>query len=319
MEAALFATARREMMTGAGAGGNAELAEAFATVLERGGEAGLDALLAEIVRKRDGLRAFIGQVGGDGSGFRRCSRSSASRRATAPRRIAGVRLAAAGLPARLFRTPSPRPPRRSTRARVLNNILPHARLAFAESRPGSPAASARQGIPEGRRRPLRSVEGLQEGAARPPARPARALCWRQPTPSSRPSDRLALFRMLEGTRAALTIADWLIGRYEQLKTRARLSRLQRPHHPHRQPAGAAGCRPLGAVQARPGHRPHPARRGAGHQPRPVGSGEAAGRGVFRRHGARDDVHRTVFAVGDEKQSIYSFQGAAPEFLRRQPA
>ncbi len=31
-------------------------------------------------------------------------------------------------------------------------------------------------------------------------------------------DRLALFRMLEGTRAALTIADWLIARYEQLKS-----------------------------------------------------------------------------------------------------
>ena len=35
-------------------------------------------------------------------------------------------------------------------------------------------------------------------------------------------------------------------------------------------------------------------------------------------GARDGVMRTVFAVGDEKQSIFSFQGAAPrEFdLRR---
>ena len=35
-------------------------------------------------------------------------------------------------------------------------------------------------------------------------------------------------------------------------------------------------------------------------------------------GARDGVKRTIFAVGDEKQSIFSFQGAAPrEFdLRR---
>ncbi len=34
---------------------------------------------------------------------------------------------------------------------------------------------------------------------------------------------------------------------------------------------------------------------------------------FSGLGARDNVHRTVFAVGDEKQSIYSFQGADPEF------
>ncbi|MGC2025560.1 MAG: double-strand break repair helicase AddA, partial [Bradyrhizobium sp.] len=35
------------------------------------------------------------------------------------------------------------------------------------------------------------------------------------------------------------------------------------------------------------------------------------------HGARDGVTRTMFAVGDEKQSIFSFQGAAPlEFAER---
>src|SRR5437588_5210399 len=38
---------------------------------------------------------------------------------------------------------------------------------------------------------------------------------------------------------------------------------------------------------------------------------AAGRGV------RDEMLRTIFAVGDEKQSIFSFQGAAPhEFDQR---
>jgi ATP-dependent helicase/nuclease subunit A len=35
------------------------------------------------------------------------------------------------------------------------------------------------------------------------------------------------------------------------------------------------------------------------------------------HGARDGITRTMFAVGDEKQSIFSFQGAAPrEFAER---
>ena len=33
---------------------------------------------------------------------------------------------------------------------------------------------------------------------------------------------------------------------------------------------------------------------------------------FTPGGARPNVRRTVFAVGDEKQSIFSFQGAAPK-------
>ena len=59
MEAALFAEARREMIAGATDGGSADLAEAFAMVLERGGESGLDALLSGIIDRRDALRRFI--------------------------------------------------------------------------------------------------------------------------------------------------------------------------------------------------------------------------------------------------------------------
>lgn len=40
--------------------------------------------------------------------------------------------------------------------------------------------------------------------------------------------------------------------------------------------------------------------------------EMLAREFFSGSGAREEVLRTVFAVGDEKQSIYSFQGAAPE-------
>ena len=48
----------------------------------------------------------------------------------------------------------------------------------------------------------------------------------------------------------------------------------------RRPGGGA----LGAVQARWRARPHPDRRGAGHQPRAMGDRRRAGRGILRRRG-----------------------------------
>ncbi|MBA3048627.1 UvrD-helicase domain-containing protein, partial [Brevundimonas sp.] len=43
----------------------------------------------------------------------------------------------------------------------------------------------------------------------------------------------------------------------------------------------------------------------------------SGAGAERRRGQEARIPRTVFAVGDEKQSIYSFQGARPERLRQE--
>ncbi|MEZ5898110.1 MAG: double-strand break repair helicase AddA [Hyphomicrobiaceae bacterium] len=44
--------------------------------------------------------------------------------------------------------------------------------------------------------------------------------------------------------------------------------------------------------------------------------EALAREFFSGSGAREGVVRTLFAVGDEKQSIYSFQGAEPERFKK---
>ena len=56
----------------------------------------------------------------------------------------------------------------------------------------------------------------------------------------------------------------------------------------------------------------PDRRGAGHEPGAMGDRARADGGVLRRR-RRDasGAPRTIFAVGDEKQSIFSFQGADP--------
>ncbi len=43
----------------------------------------------------------------------------------------------------------------------------------------------------------------------------------------------------------------------------------------------------------------------------MGGGTAIDGGIFRRSGAREDGQRTVFAVGDIKQSIFGFQRADP--------
>ena len=61
----------------------------------------------------------------------------------------------------------------------------------------------------------------------------------------------------------------------------RIARLRRPDHPHPHPPGALGIG-LGALQARPRHRPSAGRRSAGHEPRAVGHHQAVRRRVHQR-------------------------------------
>ncbi|QKC80583.1 double-strand break repair helicase AddA [Mesorhizobium sp. NZP2077] len=307
MEASLFAAARREMISGTAAG-NADLADAFATVLECGGEAGLDALLGEIVRKRDGLRQFLDAVGVDGfqplfDEFHFHPGQTAEGLAASvwplpgflPDDFAGFAQAAESTDARS----------------VLNNILPYARQAFAE------------GDPVRRLQLLARAFLKTDGDPYDPSKAfKKALTDRLPDLAERyrsaanaiieTVDRLALFRMLEGTRAALTIADWLIARYDVLK-RSR---------------GFLDFNDLITrtvnLLARPDAGPwvqYKLDQGIDHilldeaQDTSPDQWEVVKRlaeEFFAGFGARDRVHRTVFAVGDEKQSIYSFQGAAPD-------
>ena len=133
------------------------------------------------------------------------------------------------------------------------------------------------------------------------------------------ADRLALFRMLEATSAALVAADWLIARYERMKAATRLPRLQRPDHPHRAAAVARRRRPVGAVQARPGHRPHPDRRGAGHQPGAMGRGAAPRRRVLlRARRARQCRAHGVCGRRREAVDLLLPGRRSPAFRRRQP-
>ncbi|MER8374937.1 double-strand break repair helicase AddA [Mesorhizobium sp. M1406] len=309
MEASLFAAARRDMISGTAAG-DRDLAEAFATILDRGGEAGLDALLGEIVRKRDGLRNFIDAVGREGTRFQALFDEFHFRPGQTAEGIAASAWPLPGFLPDYFAGFAQAADATDARA-VLNNILPYARQAFVESDPI-------------RRLQLLARAFLKtDGDAYDPAKAfKKALVDRLPDLAERylsaastiveTVDRLALFRMLEGTVAALTIADWLIARYEVLKrSRGFLD------------FNDLIIRTVNLL-ARPDAGPwvqYKLDQGIDHilldeaQDTSPDQWEVVKRlaeEFFAGFGARDRVHRTVFAVGDEKQSIYSFQGAAPD-------
>ena len=90
---------------------------------------------------------------------------------------------------------------------------------------------------------------------------------------------VALVELTRGAAAARARHHPPLCRRQAASRRARLRRPDRRHAP---PAGERRERRLGALQARRRHRPRAGRRGAGHQPRPVGGDPPPHRGVLRR-------------------------------------
>ncbi|MGB3540697.1 MAG: double-strand break repair helicase AddA [Mesorhizobium sp.] len=309
MEAALFAAARRDMISGAG-GDNIELADAFATILERGGEAGLDALLGEIVRKRDGLRTFIGQIGGDGSAFQALFDEFGFPAGQSAEDIALSVWPLPGFGADYFATLA-LTCRQTGANRAQDYVVADAEHAFAEPDPTRRLALLKKAFLSEKGEPYKPAWLF--GKALLNALPDLPDRYQTATDAIiEACDRLALFRMLEGTRAALTAADWLIGRYEQMKrgrgfldfndlitrTVNLLSRTDAgPWVQYKLDQGIDHILLDEAQDTSPDQWAVVTRL----------AGE-----FFAGQGARDGTLRTVFAVGDEKQSIYSFQGAAPE-------
>ena len=316
MEAALVAEARREMIAYAAANVEHEgsgLAEAFAAVLDRGGESGLEALLAAIVARRDALRAFIAEVGDGGPRFLPLFEEFGFAGEETP-----AMLAEAVWPDAYF-TPE--------LAAVLGSRAAAAGKATAQDFAAGLAAATALADPLERLAALRGLFLTKKPGGTWAAKSTRNVMAkgvgeffpefpdefeRFASEIGRAGDRIALLSMLQGTRAALVVADWLIARYERLKsargfldfndlivrTVALLSR---------QDAGAW-------VQ-------YKLDKGIDHilldeaqdtSPDQWAVVKALAAEFFAGHGARGTGTRTVFAVGDEKQSIYSFQGAEPE-------
>jgi ATP-dependent helicase/nuclease subunit A len=310
MESALVAEARRDLLTGIGSGEDAGLAAAFETVLSIGGESGLDQLLSEIVARRDDLRAFVDEIGCGSSdalfaefGFKPGDTPDrviavvwpdayfdmALAKAIEARAMAAGKTTAANFAAELKALCEQADPQ--------SRFDELCRCFLTKGKHGLKPKSTRNIMAKG------VAEHFPE-LADEFARFAGALLEL--------SDRVALLRMLEATRAALVIADVLIGRYERLKAARGFldfnDLIRRTVH----------------LLARSDVGPwvqYKLDRGIDHilideaqdtSPEQWQVVRKMAAEFFAGLSARDNVRRTIFAVGDEKQSIYSFQGADPE-------
>jgi len=309
MEAALVAEARRDMISGAAAGENRDLAEAFADVLQRGGEFGLDELLSDVVARRDALRGFIDQMAGGEEPWAELFEEFGFSVSDTGQTIAAAAWPLPGFDSG-FVAALQREAEATDAATVRKNILPDLLAAFAEHSAERRLDLAAKGL-------LKKTDG----APYAPGAFKKALIARLPDLPERyaeavqavlaAKDRLALCNMLAATRSALTVAAWLIGRYERLKSgRGFLDFNDLINRT---------VRLLGRDEASAWVQ-YKLDRGIDHilideaqdtSPLQWEVVKKLAGEFFAGQGARDNVARTVFAVGDEKQSIYSFQGAEP--------
>jgi ATP-dependent helicase/nuclease subunit A len=309
-EAALIAEARRDMIAGARDRLDPDLADAFAHILATGGEAGLDALLAEIVRRRDGLRAFIDEIHSEGPRFAILREEFGFTASDTEETVAARVWPLPGFDHGYFRTFADAAHAHGAAA-VVNDILPAATLAFESPASGVSRLNllitgflkATDGEPyaaKSFKKALRlELPDLMDRYAQATAAIIEAR------------DRLALFRMVEATRSALVIADWLVARYERIKSARGF--LDFNDLIGRTAALLARDEASAWVQ-------YKLDQGIDHilideaqdtSPDQWQVVKMLAAEFFAGRGARDNVLRTIFAVGDEKQSIYSFQGAEP--------
>lgn len=305
----LLADARRSLLTATTAEDDAALGEAFATVLDIADDTGLDQLVTDIVANRSAIRFFIEEAAGHGgvAGWLR------ERLGFAPHEDAASLSAAhwppPGFDPALFR-------RYLDIALAQGSDTVKANAADLAAVPELPAGEARR----------RALGDLFFNAGGKPASIDRAFLSKKVKdggPEFEPffvdlqahviacEDRLSRFRMYEATRAALVIAERLIGDYEDLK-RGR-SLLDFDDLIDR--AAALLTRSDAGAWIH-----YKLDQGIDHvlvdeaQDTSPRQWDIIGAltGEFHAGATARNTIRTIFAVGDEKQSIYSFQGARPE-------
>ncbi|NVP54086.1 double-strand break repair helicase AddA [Mycoplana rhizolycopersici] len=307
--AVLLADARRSLLTATSAEDDGDLASAFATVLDIADDTGLDRLIGDIVANRGALRTFIEEAADHGG----TTALLRARLGFGPEEDAQSLTEAfwppPGFDAALFR-------RYLETALQIGSDTVKGNAAGLSTVPDLAAA-------EERRQSLCAVFFNKTGG---PASLDRAFLSKK-IKDSDPAfatffvdlqahvvaceDRLCRFRMFEATRAALVIAERLIGDYEDLKRGHSLLDFddlidRAANLLTRSDAGAwihykldQGIDHVLVDEAQD------------TSPRQWQIIGALTGDFFAGFSARNAA-RTVFSVGDEKQSIYSFQGARPE-------
>ena len=303
----LLAEARRLLLTAASGEEDAKLADAFAYVLESGGEFGLENLLTALIANRDPIRRFIAfaeRKGGIDAVLRRALDLSPEEDEAAIVATAWPLPSLAGAALEVFRAVAEA--QKAATPKKFAASLSEIEVAGAHDRWPLLKALFLRG--DGTPRSLTNVTAKDVLAAMPDAaeRIDAAMAHVMTV-----VDRLARLHVHEATSAALTLAARLDRDYERLKRdRGRLDfdDLVSRTADLLQREGAGAWVHYKLDQGIDHILVDEAQDTSGGQWSVI---RALADDFFAGEGSRSRL-RTLFAVGDEKQSIYSFQGARPE-------
>nr|CAD6429528.1 double-strand break repair helicase AddA [Rhizobium sp. Q54] len=305
---ALLAEARRSLLTATSAEDDPALAEAFAHVLDLGDEFGLENLLSDIIARRTALRRFVAYAAGHGGADPVLRAAWGLPEDATEESIAAEYWPLPGLSGEALAVylqltdekgndtvhsiayglrAAANAPDVFARAQQLDNLFLTAKGTVKADR-GLISSAMAKAAPE----LLQSVDLARN----------HVLACR---------DRLRIMCMVKATMAALTLADRLNGDYEDLKKQRSLLDFEDLI------AKTADLLTRDGVGAWVHYKLD---QGIDHilvdeaqdtSPVQWSVIKSLAEDFYSGRSARE-VRRTIFAVGDEKQSIYSFQGAKPE-------
>ncbi|MGF9566353.1 double-strand break repair helicase AddA [Neorhizobium sp. JUb45] len=306
--AALLEEARRSLLTATAKEDGSGLAEAFALVLDLGDESGLETLLSDIVANRTALRDFLTRAVAEGGSARLLRRafglSAEDSEVTGAERywpLPGL----SGQTLDLYLDLADR----SGGAKV-TDVAYGLRLAQRETDVFKRAEYLERILltKDGKPKADSSLVAKAMLTAAPELGPAVAAA-REHVAACR--DRLRILRMVAATEAALVLADRLNHDYEDLKKQRSLLDFEDLIN---RTANLLTRDGVGAWVH------YKLDQGIDHilvdeaqdtSPVQWTVIKSLAEDFYSGRSARDSI-RTLFAVGDEKQSIYSFQGARPE-------